>query len=381
MRVCSQYQCKSANCNGKSLTRQECVGDEVHGAALDAPCPKLSKSPIILMAGQSNMVGFGGGIDDPSTFVVNPQDIPKSATIICRGHCPPSYSDRQEPLPLRNETALLWPGQLLPADLAGNGPELGLLHEMDRCADNIVIVKVALSGQQIANFLPGTELYQHMMEQVTRVSARLNRTHELAGLVWMQGESDAQMETEVTLQYETRFRMLLDSLRSDLNAPSMPVVSGMISQRAYGETEGAMAWPRADFVRTVLRLVSNEVVETNDLDFVNDNIHYDNPSTWTLGRRLANALKLALLVPNPPSSPPPPPSPPSPPPSPAACKYASDCPETHCCVPNDVCYVGHPHTCWKYVASQARCATTHDLLIYQANGLFDRCYYAVSPSP
>jgi len=307
------YQCKSANCNGVSPTRQECVGDEVHGAKLDAPCPRFGKSPIVLMAGQSNMVGFGGGIDDPSTFAVNPQDVPKNATIVCRGHCSPSYNLRGA-LPLRNDTALLWPGQFPPADLAGNGPELGFLHELGRCAENIVIVKVAMSGQPIKSFLPYSDgcLYRDMVDEVARVRARLSRTHELAGLIWMQGESDAQMATEVTLQYESSFGKLMDHLRRDLGAPSMRVVSGLISQRAYGETEGTLAWPRADFVRTVLRLVSDEVVETNDLDFVNDNVHYDNPSQWTLGRRFANALKRTLLVPNPPS--PPPPSPPTPPP-------------------------------------------------------------------
>jgi hypothetical protein len=50
-----------------------------------------------------------------------------------------------------------------------------------------------------------------------------------AGIVWMQGESDAALNAEIAERYEANLKRLMDLIRAALRSDDLPVVIGRIS--------------------------------------------------------------------------------------------------------------------------------------------------------
>ncbi len=83
------------------------------------------------------------------------------------------------------------------------------------------LVPCAVGGTPLSRWMPGADLYKYVV-----ATARSALSHgELAGILWHQGESDSGSRDNAT-SYGKRFREMIQHLRSDMSAKSVPVIAG-----------------------------------------------------------------------------------------------------------------------------------------------------------
>jgi hypothetical protein len=234
---------------------------------------------VYIIAGQSNAVGHASVKD-----LEPPLDKPQPSVSIYSHNL---YQPQAQP----------WQA-LQPGLGAGKGekfgPELsfGLVMAKEMPGQKIAIIKAAagatnLSGQWRAGG-EGKKQGDFYKKFIESVSAALKSpypedTLELAGMMWMQGEGDST-DRKAAEAYEENLANFLTQVRKDLEAPEMPVVVGLISE--------AKKWTFAEIVRegqmnVAKKLPNVATVETNDLTFNADGIHYDAAGLVTLGERFA----------------------------------------------------------------------------------------------
>jgi iduronate 2-sulfatase len=114
-----------------------------------------------------------------------------------------------------------------------------------------------------------------------------------AGIVWMQGESDANNEA-VAGRYERNLKRLMDLIRAALRTDDLPVAIGRISDSGREEADGTV-WDYGHVVREgQARFVQADacaaLVTTTDQYGYSDKWHYDTAGYLDLGRRFAEAL-------------------------------------------------------------------------------------------
>ncbi len=117
-----------------------------------------------------------------------------------------------------------------------------------------------------------------------------------AGIVWMQGESDAGDEA-IARQYEANLRRLMDLIRAALRVDDLPVVVGRISDSGQ-DTDGKV-WDFGDVLRQAQANFCRKdacaaLVTSTDGYGYSDKWHYDTAGYIDLGVHFADALyKLA----------------------------------------------------------------------------------------
>jgi hypothetical protein len=120
-----------------------------------------------------------------------------------------------------------------------------------------------------------------------------------AGILWMQGESDA-MNEDVALAYESNLAQLMGLIRAALRVDDLPVVIGRISDSAQGEGKDGRVWAHGALVRAAQAKFCERdgfaalVTSTDDYGY-SDPWHYDTDGFLDLGERFANSMaKLEL---------------------------------------------------------------------------------------
>lgn len=240
------------------------------GAAVAVSMAAVFGSPprrgaVALMMGQSNMVGFGMVSHD-----MNAVSGVRISNQFGAG------STALQPLRV---------GFGVDENFFGSELGFGESFRLLRPSQDLVIIKSAIGGVPITYFMPSGAIYNTTLHHTNAMLTSLQETgvnYRVAGLLWMQGESDA-FDANLSKAYETNFRTLVDSLRRDLHVPNLPVVAGLISQRYT-------FLPYADTVRTALTRVANGTVETSNYSFMWDGVHFDGPSLLQLGRHFAEHL-------------------------------------------------------------------------------------------
>lgn len=112
-----------------------------------------------------------------------------------------------------------------------------------------------------------------------------------AGIIWMQGESDAN-DQEVARRYQANLKRLIDLIRAALRTDDLPVVIGRISDS--GQDDDGKVWDQGDVVRRGQQDFVEEdgaaalVTSTDGYDF-SDKWHYDTKGYIDLGRKFAEA--------------------------------------------------------------------------------------------
>jgi hypothetical protein len=114
-----------------------------------------------------------------------------------------------------------------------------------------------------------------------------------AGIVWMQGESDAAHTPEIAQRYEVHLKRLMDLIRAALRADDLPVAIGRISDSGQ-DTDGKV-WDYGDIVRSaqaafVRKDGAAALVTTTDHYGYSDKWHYDTAGYIDLGKQFAEAL-------------------------------------------------------------------------------------------
>jgi hypothetical protein len=247
-------------------------------AALPDSKPPLPGLPVLILAGQSNMVGLGYNKELGAA-----DKAPVASTTIY-------YNDSIHPNPNTLKWMPLAPGFGVLADRFG--PELSFGRRLRQLWPQppLAIIKVAEGGTALHDRWTAKtgDLYKLLVSEVKQQLAVLNKTSQAkpVGVVWMQGESDGT-QSGYANAYGANLTAFITALRADLNLPSLPFTAGLISLRPE--------WPHAVTVRNAtiavsLALPPMNVVETADLPtHAADPVHYDSASNLSLGRRFANA--------------------------------------------------------------------------------------------
>ena len=122
-----------------------------------------------------------------------------------------------------------------------------------------------------------------------------------AGILWMQGESDAAFSEAVADDYENNLKRLMDLVRAVLRSDGLPVVIGRISDSKKNTND--KVWKYGDRVREAqLQFTQRDraarlVRDTDEYQY-SDPWHYDSKGYLALGRRFAEGL---LAIPKLPS--------------------------------------------------------------------------------
>jgi hypothetical protein len=116
-----------------------------------------------------------------------------------------------------------------------------------------------------------------------------------AGIVWMQGESDAAYTPEIAAKYEANLKRLMDLIRAALRTDDLPVVIGRISDSHQG-ANGAAIWTHGDIVRQLQADYCQHdgaaaLVTSTDEYGYSDPYHYDSPGYIDLGIKFADTLE------------------------------------------------------------------------------------------
>jgi hypothetical protein len=234
-------------------------------------CSEPDTTYVILMGGQSNMVGAGKNEDIPSfTFS---EDI-----------------------------------EYLNFGLDGNrtstnrfGPEVGIAKLMAKefPGQKFLLLKYAQGGASLLDWAPeydsikakitGNERFGNMYSIFKSKIDSLDATgqYKFKAFLWMQGERDARIP-EAGVNYFENFKNLVESVRDDTSTPNLPVLFGMVNPPRE-------RYPALDTVRWAqshIASVDKSVfkIETDDLEKWDDNLHYSSIGQEKLGRRFGEQL-------------------------------------------------------------------------------------------
>ena len=114
-----------------------------------------------------------------------------------------------------------------------------------------------------------------------------------AGIVWMQGESDAAFTDSIALRYSANVKRLIGLIRATFRVDDLPVVVGRISDS--GQDEDGMVWDHGEIVRTQQKAfvdgdVKARLVTSTDGYGFSDPWHYDSDGFLDLGKKFAEAM-------------------------------------------------------------------------------------------
>lgn len=174
---------------------------------------------IFILAGQSNMAGRGGVVNDTATGittwdgVVPPQCRPNPSILKLNAQL--EWVEAREPLHEDIDTE----------KTNGVGPGMAfansVLSKHSRGLGLVGLVPCAMGGTNITQWEKGKELYNHMMRRV-KASLR-DDGGTIRALLWYQGESDTVNLSDAQ-SYQTRLHKFFLDVRDDLQSPLLPII-------------------------------------------------------------------------------------------------------------------------------------------------------------
>ncbi len=180
---------------------------------------------LIVFAGQSNAMGRKG---DAAQYPDDPDGLDAQISFYW---VTPQFGTSSEGW----KTLQPQPGQFP----AGHfGPEITFARALKRSGMNVAVFKFSQGGTSLYRNWKGTGdggLYDQMVDQLNRAKALLEaqgRVVRFAGLVWIQGESDA-VEGHAEL-YHDRLKAMIEDLRTRVTlTPDLPVILGLDEQHPW----------------------------------------------------------------------------------------------------------------------------------------------------
>ncbi len=155
----------------------------------------------------------------------------------------------------------------------------------------IGVIPCAVGGTPLSRWVPGADLY----ENAVAITKWATADSVLKGILWHQGESDAQSEVTAT-SYEQRFTTMLTALREALGSDDVPVIVGQLGEYLHDQPGGPYyGLVNQALQRTAETLPHCAYVRAHGLTHKGDGLHFSAASLRTLGRRYAHAY-LGLLA-------------------------------------------------------------------------------------
>ena len=176
--------------------------------------------------------------------------------------------------------------------VAGAGLAASFAVEMERTSGGheIGLVPCAVGGTSLCRWMPGGDLHSNAL---VRCRAALAEGGVLKGILWHQGENDAENPKD-TATYGERLAEMVKAFRAELNAPDVPFVAGELLT-----DKNRLGGHDFDAVSAATRKVMSELprcafVSANGLTLKSDRIHFDTPSQRAFGQRYASEMKKLL---------------------------------------------------------------------------------------
>jgi hypothetical protein len=239
-----------------------------------------TKSKVYILAGQSNMAGIGMNHELSSEYL----GVQEKVKIYAEGTVDDSLKGVWSPL--------------CPGFGGGSGcfgPELTFGRDISAAYPDsqIFLIKCGWSGTNLqADWRPpsagGTTgpLYKNLVQTVNGALAALDKNidYELAGMCWMQGESDA-CSIYPANDYEDNLTAFINDVRKEFNAPTLPFVIAMI--------DDSDVWAENAIVRQAEINISKNVpnvgiFDTKDYD--TDGTHYRTQGILDMGSDFAKTI-------------------------------------------------------------------------------------------
>jgi hypothetical protein len=207
--------------------------------------PAISETiPVYILAGQSNMFGLGKQSEIESSMKNWLNGKNNDVFFLYNG-------DKRESLSKSGRIIknIVAPNKLLNNIESGSGydfgPELKFAQEMRLYhGKRIAVIKYSKNNMQLSisrdneSFFPGTntdlsnqgKYFKELLETINIFLELLKTKGEpsLAGMVWMQGETDA-LSYEKSKSYEKNLILFIDRIRKEFNRSDLPFIIGKIS--------------------------------------------------------------------------------------------------------------------------------------------------------
>jgi len=227
---------------------------------------------IYLLMGQSNMAGRG--VLDEKSLATDKDILMLDKSGTWQIACDPVHFDKPA-------AAGVGPGISFAKNLKGNSKV------------RIGLVPCALGGSPISVWKSGS-IYLKTFHPYDDAIARAKLAMQygvIKGVIWHQGESDNDsLKASI---YLDKLKILINSLRKDLEQPTLPFVAGEIG-----------TFNKVNWINRIINLLPKEVsntavVSSNGLTDKGDHLHFDSPSARILGERYAHAMRdLQLAIKN-----------------------------------------------------------------------------------
>lgn len=276
---------------------------------------------LYYLGGQSNMDGYGRVAELPQELASGLEDV-----MIFHGNTSPDKS----PVDGRGVWSTLRPGHGVGFKSDGKkntysnrfGVELTFARKLRQLNpnDRIAIIKYSRGGTSLdrraaGNFGcwepdfkegngqgQGVNQYDHFLATMRHAASTRDidgdgeaDTLVPAGILWMQGESDATQTVEIARGYEHNLKRIIDLIRAAMRADDVPVAIGRISDSGSDKTDGK-TWDFGDEVRSAQKAFVEKdeaaaLVTSTDNYGYSDPWHYDSKGYIDLGRKFAEALQ------------------------------------------------------------------------------------------
>jgi len=260
---------------GRGLTARLVLLTAVPG--LPGMAAASDRVEVYILAGQSNMSGRG----DPAAL----SDTERVADPRLRlygndGQWRPALDPLDDPA-----------GQVdaVSADRqASVGPGLFFARALLRARDaDIALVPCGKGGSSIARWQPGrdrTTLYGSCVARVVEAGGHPS------GLLWYQGESDAEKSISAAPSWASSFRRMADGFRRDLKAPRLPIVMVQLADRPDVNTARFPGWAAIQEQQAQPFGRCTAMVSAKGLARNADGLHLATDAQRVLGPRLAEAM-------------------------------------------------------------------------------------------
>ncbi len=275
---------------------------------------------VFYLGGQSNMDGFGYNRDLPGKLKVK-----NEAVWIFHGN--PVGDDVAEgglglwaPLMPGHGAGFTSDGQ---SNLLSDrfGVELSMAKELGKLlgGQRIALLKYSRGGSSIDSLAAGSfgcwepdfngstglNQYDYFLRTVRKsmTSQDIDGDGRMdilvpAGIVWMQGESDANYSEEIASGYYQNLKRLMDLIRAALHSDDLPVVIGKISDSWQDEADSKV-WDHGELVQYAQEKYARSdgnaaIVRSTRYYKYSDPWHYDSEGYIDLGEQFARALFLLI---------------------------------------------------------------------------------------
>jgi Carbohydrate esterase, sialic acid-specific acetylesterase len=200
-----------------------------------ATAPQLD---ILVLAGQSNALGYQSYVVDPTTHknVFNENHSAANKKVLLMWDESGVASSGKVPVPLDT------PQRLAAAPSPVFGPEVGLARALYSDGDHhLLVVKVAFSGSSLADDWQSSDAdFQALVAMVQHAESWATGagwSPSIAGVYWMQGESDA-MTASWASSYHSHLLSFIAAVRQQLDlASTTPFVIGEIDLHDFIDFE------------------------------------------------------------------------------------------------------------------------------------------------